>query len=314
MTGRWTALLFAVLPVLVTAQEVRVEVLLHDDGQPVRLRDPSALELIVDGRPQDFEIAEAEPLSVAAVVDLSSSVNPSLLAAVTAGLESFFSGLGETDRCAVIPFQRTVELHGGWEQACSEAVAALAGLRSGGPSALNGALTLALGLLAEAPGRPVLLLFTDGVDGASWARDLWPMVGLAGVSPLVFSVTAPAVLSRGGRMGGVYGSVNAEDFARQIRFEGRHVTSGDVVVRGLRNVDPFWVLEEMGRRTGGALVRTGGEPSEVEEALAGLSGEIAFRTSLRFLPEPALGPGTHEIVVESPEGEVRHRAAFVLPQ
>jgi len=140
------------------------------------------------------------------------------------------------------------------------------------------------------------------------------MVGLAGVSPLVFSVTAPAVLSRGGRVGGVYGSVDAEDFSRQIQYEGRHVTSGDVEVRGLRNVDPFWVLDELGRRTGGALVRTGGEPSEVEEALAGLGEEIGFRTSLRFLPDPALEPGIHEIAVESLEGEVRHRTAFALPR
>ncbi len=293
-------------------QPVRVEALLHDEGRASRLRNPDDLRVLVDDKPHAFEVGEAGPLAVAAVVDLSASVRGPLLAAVTSGLGRFFSGLAGTDRCALITFRRSVELHAGWEDSCSDAAAAVTELRSGGPSALNNALVLALGMLAEAPGRAVLVVFTDGVDGASWTRDLWPMVGIAGTSPMVLSVTAPAALARGGRVGGVYGTVNAEDFARRIEFQGRHVHSGDVDLRGLRNVDPFWVLEELGRRSGGGRNRTSGEPSDVEAALAGLGEEIGLRTPLVLEPDSGLEPGLHRIEVRSPEGEVRHRTAFVL--
>ncbi len=309
------ALLFAAVGAPGFGQEtVRVEALLHEDGRSSRLRNPAGLQLLVGEAPHAFEVAPGdEPLAVAVVVDLSASVQGPLLAAVTSGVGSFLSGLAETDRCALLTFRRSVELLAGWEDSCADAAAAALELRGGGPSALNNALMLALGLLADAPGRPVLAVFTDGVDGASWTRDLWPMVGIAGAAPLTLSVTAPATLSRGGRVAGVYGTVSAEDFAQRIEFQGRHVHSGDVDLRGLRNVDPFWALEELARRSGGGLIRTSGEPGDVEAALAGLADEIALRTSLLFQPPPGLPPGIHPIQVQSPEGDVRHRTAFVRP-
>ncbi len=306
-------LLLALVAVPAAAQPVRVEALLHEEGEFSRFANPAAVEVLVDDAAHSFEVEEPGPLAVAAVVDLSASVRGPMLEAVQSGLGSFFSGLGDADRCAVVSFRRSVELHAGWEDSCAHAAAAVAELKSGGPSALNNAIMLAMGLLAEAPGRPVLAIFTDGVDGASWSRDLWPMVAIAGASPMVLSVTAPAILARGGRVGGLYGAVSAEDFAQQIEFEGRNLRSGSVDLKGLRNVDPYWVLEELARRSGGVLVRTSGEPSDIRDALAGLSGEIGMRTPLVLTPDPALGAGFHEIAVRSPEGEVRHRTGFVRP-
>ncbi|MYF77684.1 MAG: VWA domain-containing protein, partial [Acidobacteria bacterium] len=114
-----------------------------------------------------------EPLSVVAVFDLSSSVSGARLHAAIAGVQALFSALDDEDRCALLGFTRSVELHAGWDGTCADAAVAAAALRSGGPAAFNNALTLAFGLLADRPGRPVLVIFTDGVDGASWARDSW---------------------------------------------------------------------------------------------------------------------------------------------
>lgn len=210
-----------------------------------------------------------EPLSVVVVFDLSSSVSGARLRSAVAGVEALFSALDEEDSCALLAFTRSVELHAGWDGTCADAAAAAGELRSGGPAAFNNALTLAFGLLADRPGRPVLVVFTDGVDGASWARDSWPLFAAAGVPPTVLAVTAPPNLTRSGRVGGTYGSISAEDLANQITFEGRHLQDEGRDMRGLRNVDPFWALTYLTAISGGQLVRTSGEAGDIESALAG---------------------------------------------
>lgn len=291
--------------------EVRVEVFVHDDGAAVRGAAASALEVFVDDRKAAFDHEPEEAVSVLAVLDLSASVRGPRLRAAAAGAAALFSDLGPDDRCALASFSRSVELHAGWEDGCASAAERAAALKSGGPSALNNALTLALGLLADAPGRPVLALFTDGVDGASWSRDAWPLHAAAGSAPLVFSVTAPPAVGAGG-VRGVYGSVSRDELENAIAFEGRNVVDRGRDLRGLRNTDPFWVLGELARVSGGALLRTGGEPEEIEEALAGIPDRIRRRLSLR-LPAAAFAPGPHRVRVESPAGEVRHTASFTLP-
>ena len=210
-----------------------------------------------------------EPLSVVVVFDLSSSVSGARLRGAVAGIQALFSALDDEDRCALLGFTRSVELHAGWDGTCADAAAAAAELRSGGPAAFNNALTLAFGLLADRPGRPVLVVFTDGVDGASWARDSWPLFAAAGVPPTVLAVTAPPNLARSGRVGGTYGSISADDLAKQITFEGRHLQDEDRDLAGLRNVDPFWALIYLAEISGGQLVRTSGDAAEIEAALAG---------------------------------------------
>ena len=292
-------------------KEVRIEAFVHHDGEPVRVSSADTLEVFVDDRPAVFRHDPAEPLSVLAVVDLSASVAGPRLRAVGSGVAALLTGLGAGDRCALLSFTRSLELHSRWEEGCGAAAEAAAALRGGGPAALNNALTLALGLLAEAPGRPVLALFTDGVDGASWTRDTWPLFAAAGNAPLVLAVTAPPVVGAGG-VGGVYGTVSREDLENSIVFEGRTLMDRGRDLRGLRNTDPFWVLEELARRSGGALVRTGGEPAEIESAIAGLGARIRERLSLRLDPA-AFAPGPRRVRVTSPAGEVRHTASFAVP-
>lgn len=211
-----------------------------------------------------------EPLYIAAVVDLSASVSGSRLEAVTAGLRTLLSSLEEDDRCTLVGFTRSVTLHAGWADGCAAAAVAAGELRGGGPGALNNALTLAFGLLAEVPGRPILVLFTDGPDGASWARDSWPLVAAGPVPPTVLAVTAPPSLGGGGRVGGLYGSISADDLSNRITFEGRHLQDAGRDLRGLRSVDPFWVLTQLAEMSLGTVVRTSGDPEAIETSLAGL--------------------------------------------
>ncbi len=291
------------------SSEVRVEVFVHDEGRPLPAPDASDLTLRLGDQPVPFEWTPDEPLSVAVVFDLSSSVTGARLRAASSGVASLFDSLSTEDRCALISFTRSTTLASGWDAGCAAAAEAARGLRSGGPSALNNAVLLAMGLLADAPGRPVLVVFTDGVDGASWPRDTWPLVAAAGHTPLVMGVTAPA--ARGaGSVGGVYGTVSREDLANQISFEGRHVHDQDRDLRGLRNTDPYWALAELAQRSGGELMRTDGNDEDLERALAGVLDAVRLRASLRFTPPAGTAPGWHPLTVLSASGETRHRPGF----
>lgn len=210
-----------------------------------------------------------EPLSVVAVLDLSASVSGPRLAAAAAGLRTLLSSLDETkDRCALLSFTRSVELHAGWDGTCADAAAAASELRAGGPAALNNALALAFGLLADAPGRPVLVLFTDGGDGASWARDTWPLFAAGAAPPTLLAVTAPPAVSGSGRVGGGAGHISADDLLERIaRSDDQEPGRG---LRSLRNVDPFWLLTWLAEISGGRLVRTSGDPAEIETAFPAL--------------------------------------------
>ncbi len=289
--------------------EVRVEVLVEDGDRPIEIRDAANLSLLVGETPVPFEWTPDEPLSVAVVFDLSSSVTGDRLRAAVAGAQSLFGALSGEDRCALLTFTRSTNLVSGWDAGCPAAAAAAGELRSGGPSALNNAVLLALGLLAEAPGRPVLVVFTDGVDGASWPRDTWPLVAATGHTPLVMAITAPAARGAGG-VGGVYGTVSREDLANQITFEGRNLQDQGRDLRGLRNTDPYWALEELARRSGGELVRTDGAPEALEAALSGILDAVRLRASLRFTPPPGTPAGWHPLTVRASVGEARHRPGF----
>ncbi len=291
------------------APEVRVEVLVHDDGRPVPVRDAATLTLLLGEQSVPFDWTPEEPLSLAVVFDLSSSVTGDRLRAASSGVATLFEALSAEDGCALVGFTRSTTLVAGWEDGCAAAAQAARGLTSGGPAALNNAVLLAMGLLGDARGRPVLVVFTDGVDGASWPRDTWPLMAAAGHTPLIMAVTAPG--ARGaGSVGGVYGSINREDLANRITFEGRHLQDEDRDLAGLRNTDPYWALDELARRSGGELVRTDGNAEALESALVGILDAVRLRASLRFTPPAGTAPGWYPLQVRSDAGETRHRPGF----
>lgn len=297
-----------------SGDEVRIEVYAHREGAIFPLHDPRPLALFIDGEPADFDWTPDEPLAVAAVLDLSSSVAGDRLEAVVAGFQDFLSGLASHDRCALIGFTRTVIQRAGWDETCAEAAEVLPELVSGGPAARNNAVMLAMGLLADAPGRPVLALFTDGDDGASWTPDGWPMIASRGIAPMFLSVTAPAAARGGGQLRGAYNRVsNEEDLAVSWRYEGRFVQIEERDLEGMRSVDPFQALAELGTATGGGVIRTDGDPDAIRREIASLKNAIDARVSLRFRPPPGFTPGSHAIRVESDVGEVVHPTELLWP-
>jgi VWFA-related protein len=154
---------------------VHVDAFVTRGGRPLPDLKASDFELRDNGVPQRLDLVSAasRPLSATLVFDTSSSVAGERLAGLRAAGEAFLDGLRPADRAALVAFNEDVV----WltEPTSDKAAVrrALARLRPSGWTAAFDALYSGI-LLSAGPLRPLVVLFTDGVDNASWlgAADL----------------------------------------------------------------------------------------------------------------------------------------------
>lgn len=135
--------------------------------RPVRGLERTDFSVYEDGAEQalaDFREGAEMPLSLGLVMDTSASMTPSLRAAQAAAIDFTLLALrGDDDRAFVVGFDSRPELVQPLTGARDELVAAIAGLRPGGVSALCDALVFSLVQMQRIPGRRALVVITDGV-------------------------------------------------------------------------------------------------------------------------------------------------------
>jgi Ca-activated chloride channel family protein len=151
-------------------EAVRIDVLVSAGGHPVR--GLSSADFIVrdNGVPQsvDFVRLENMPLNVVLALDLSGSVTGARLAdlrgAATAALES----LDAKDRAAVITFSHAVAQRHALTSDRTSLHAILGATEPSGGTALIDAAHAAVMASEVSEGRGLVMIFSDGVDTASW--------------------------------------------------------------------------------------------------------------------------------------------------
>lgn len=154
----------------VAVDAVRVDVLVTDGSRPVsgltaddfELRDSGVLQRI------DTMSFEDVPLSVTLALDASASVRGESLEHLKQAAIAAAGLLKREDRAALLTFAEEVDLRSDWSadrQALNRAIALTS---ASGSTALHDAAYAALTLKDPASGRPLVLLFSDGEDTASW--------------------------------------------------------------------------------------------------------------------------------------------------
>jgi VWFA-related protein len=114
------------------------------------------------------ESLEDASIDVVLALDTSGSVAGRLLEQLTAAATALVNALDVRDRLALLTFSQSLALRAPLTTDRQAARRALAALRAGGTTSIIDALSAALSL-PGANGRPTLLLvFSDGVDTASW--------------------------------------------------------------------------------------------------------------------------------------------------
>ncbi len=158
---------------------VKLDVSVLRSGQPVRgltkkdfLIDDSGVRQSIDSVTEGQDL----PVEVVMVLDVSGSVSGDKLANLVEAGRQLNASLRPDDRAALITFSSAVQVRVPLTSDRGEIADALATRRGDGPTAVRDAVWAALQLKPDDDSRTMVLVFTDGVDNASFlgASELIP--------------------------------------------------------------------------------------------------------------------------------------------
>ena len=151
-------------------EAVRVDVLVTDKGRPVRNLQAADFEVLDNGIPQQVDLIgfEQVPLNLVFVFDMSSSVVGERLEQLRYGARTVPNGLTREDRAALVTFSEAVVQDPDLTTNFEQVRAALQQTSGRGNTALIDAVYTGLIVGELDVGRALLIVFSDGLDTASF--------------------------------------------------------------------------------------------------------------------------------------------------
>ena len=151
-------------------EAVRVDVLVTEDGQPVRGLGPSDFEILDNGVPQRVELVSFDqvPLNVILALDMSDSVAGERLDQLRAAGGGLLGALKREDQAALVTFSHAVQLGARLTSDVAAVRAALGAPEGTGMTALIDGTYAGIMVGESDAGRGLLIVFSDGVDTVSW--------------------------------------------------------------------------------------------------------------------------------------------------
>jgi Ca-activated chloride channel family protein len=151
-------------------EAVRVDVRVTDGGQFVRGLRAENFEIKDDGVLQDVDLVRVEqlPLNVILGLDVSESVSGERLEHLQSAGDSLLRRLAEGDRAALLTFSHVVRLRQELTGDIGRIRQALADVDPSGQTSLVDGTYGAIALAGSDVGRSLLIVFSDGVDTASF--------------------------------------------------------------------------------------------------------------------------------------------------
>ena len=151
-------------------EAVRVDALVTDRGQPVLGLTPADFEVLDNGMPQQVDLVSYEqiPLNVVLALDMSESVAGDRLDHLRAAGGALLAGLKKEDQAALVTFSHAVTLAAPLTTDVAAVREALARSGGVGNTALTDGTYAGLVVGESDVGRALLIVFSDGLDTASW--------------------------------------------------------------------------------------------------------------------------------------------------
>jgi VWFA-related protein len=149
---------------------VRVDALVTDNGRPVRGLAPSDFVVLDNGTPQtvDFASFETLPVNVILVFDQSRSVAGERLAQLRDAARAVLGALAPRDQAALVTFSHRVELRQPLTHDRALVLEAVTAATPEGETSLFDGVYAGLLAGVNDTARNLVLVFSDGVDTASW--------------------------------------------------------------------------------------------------------------------------------------------------
>ena len=151
-------------------ESVRVDVLVTQDGIPVPGLTAEDFEVRDNGALQQVRMIGAGtlPLDVTLALDMSSSLEADRLASLRRAGSLLLNGLTKDDRASLLTFSHAVMQRQGMTADHAQVRAALDTAEPGGGTSLADAMYVGITLSEAAGRRPLLIVFSDGIDTTSW--------------------------------------------------------------------------------------------------------------------------------------------------
>jgi VWFA-related protein len=151
-------------------ESVRVDVLVTQNGRPVRGLAPGDFELRDNGVPQTVDLVSDEeiPLNVVMALDMSASLNLKRLEYLRTAGRTLLEGLRPADQAALVTFSHHVSQTSPLTSDFGRVRAALEQTSASGQTNLVDATFAAMMIGESDVGRSLVIVFSDGVDSSSW--------------------------------------------------------------------------------------------------------------------------------------------------
>jgi VWFA-related protein len=149
---------------------VRLDVLVTAGGQPVRGLTVDDFEVSDNGVRQTLDLASFEqmPLSVVLALDASASLSATQLVDLRAAGRAVLTALKNDDRAALVTFSEVVSLEQALTGEAAAVESALGRVDADGRTALVDGVYSAVTIADASRGRGLAIVFSDGLDTASW--------------------------------------------------------------------------------------------------------------------------------------------------
>lgn len=271
----------------VEVQTVYVDVFVTRSGAPVQGLAASDFEVRDDGVLQRVDLVDLQkvPLNAVLVLDTSGSVAGEKLEHLRAAARALLEGLEEKDEAALVTFSHELRLERGFGTPPKMIDEALALTTGQGGTAVRDALFAGLELADAAPGRPLVVLFTDGEDTLSWLSEskVLEVAQRSGAVVHAVAITSPML--------GV----------SSMRFRGA------VALR--RRQTAF--LRAVGAATGGRVWEIE-SAARLGDVFQRVLAEMKARYVLSFMPQGARQEGWHRLSVKirNRDADVRARPGY----
>jgi Ca-activated chloride channel homolog len=170
---------------------VRLDVSVTRGGQPVRgltARDFSIVDSGVRQRVESVSLLDDLPVSVSMALDTSGSVAGERLSHLIDAGKGLLAALRPDDRAGLITFSQNVRVQVPLTTDRLAVQSALTDLRGAGTTAIRDAVWVALQLRPDDTSRPLVLVFTDGVDNASWLSQSQILAGARRAGVVIHAV------------------------------------------------------------------------------------------------------------------------------
>ncbi len=151
-------------------EAVRVDVLVTDRGKAVTGLRPDDFDVRDEGVLQEIDLVQLDrvPLNVVLGLDVSESVNGERLEHLQSAGTSLLRGLQKDDRAALLTFSHAVRLRQELTSDIARVQETLADVVPSGLTSIVDGASAAIALAGSDVGRSLLIVFSDGIDTASF--------------------------------------------------------------------------------------------------------------------------------------------------